>query len=174
MQSKPTESSRTIVSLGERSLEAIGRGLGWLVLIMTFTMTIVVILRYWFDIGSIALQEIAAYIHGTLFTIGAGYTLIHDGHVRVDILYRKWSAHRQALVDILGTVFLLMPFCGFVIFSSYEYVSHSWQLLESSAEAGGLPGLFLFKSMIPLMGLLLILAGITRLIRSFRVWGGLR
>lgn len=152
----------------EKGLEAIGRGLGWLVVIMTLTMTLVVILRYVFDIGSIALQEVAAAIHGTLFTVGAGYTLMHDEHVRVDILYRKWSPRRRALVDGLGTLFLLFPFSGFIVYSSYEYVAGSWRLLEGSAEAGGLPGVFVLKSMIPLMGILLMVAGLTRLLRDLR------
>ena len=151
-----------------RALETVGHVLGWLLLLMTLTMAAVVVLRYLFSLGSIALQEVAAYIHGTVFTLGAAYTLMHDEHVRVDVLYRGWSDRTKAYIDIIGTVVLLVPFSGFVIWSSIEYVFVSWQRWEGSAEAGGLPGVFVVKTMIPLMGVLLLVAAVIRLADGFR------
>ena len=155
---------RGMVSL----LDGLGGLLGLLVFVMTLTMTVVVVLRYAFDVGSIALQEVAAYIHGTIFTVGSGYTLLHDDHVRVDILYRDWSERTKAVVDVVGTVCLLFPLSGFIIWSSLDYVGSSWWHLEGSPEAGGLPAVFVLKSMIPTMGGLLVVAGIVRLWRCDR------
>lgn len=158
----------------QSAMEGVGHALGWLLLVMTFTMTCVVVLRYLFSVGSIALQEVAAYIHGTVFTLGAGYTLLHDEHVRVDVLYRNWTARTQAWVDVAGTLLLLVPFSVFVIWSSVDYVAASWLRFEGSAEAGGLPGVFVVKSMIPSMGVLLLVAGGLRLVRGVRRLRGAR
>ena len=165
-------SDGAVTRAAEALLEAVGRGLGGLVLIMTLAMTLVVGLRYLFDTGSIALQEVAAYIHGALITLGAGYTLLHDDHVRVDIFYRGWSPRRRAVVDVIGTLALLIPFSVFVVSSSLGYVAASWRQLEGSAEAGGLPGVFVLKTLIPAMGVLLIVAGVVRAVRSVAMLRG--
>ncbi|MEL6185588.1 MAG: TRAP transporter small permease subunit [Myxococcota bacterium] len=141
------------------AFDALGRVLSAMVLLMCATMTITVALRYFLGVGSVGLQELSLYFHGTVIMLGAGYTLLHDGHVRVDIFYREWSARRRAWVDLLGTLLLLMPFAIFVGASSWSYVASAWSLLEGSPEAGGLPGVFLLKTMIPLMGVLLGVAG---------------
>lgn len=141
------------------AFDALGRVLSAMVLLMCATMTITVLLRYFLGVGSVGLQELSLYFHGTVIMLGAGYTLLHDGHVRVDIFYREWSARRRAWVDLLGTLLLLMPFAIFVVASSWSYVASAWSLLEGSPEAGGLPGVFLLKTMIPLMGVLLGVAG---------------
>ncbi|MEM7677399.1 MAG: TRAP transporter small permease subunit [Myxococcota bacterium] len=146
----------------EAILEAIGRAVAWLGLVMVLVMTLVVVLRYWVGVGSIALQEAVAYMHATMFMLGAGYTLKHDGHVRVDVLYRGWSPRGQALVDLVGTLVLLFPFCIFVAWVSYEYVASSFRVLEGSSEAGGLPGVFILKALIPVMAILVMLAGAAR------------
>jgi TRAP-type mannitol/chloroaromatic compound transport system permease small subunit len=98
----------------------------------------------------------------------AGYTLAAGGHVRVDIFYSEMSAKGQALVDLLGTLLLLLPFCGFLIWSSWDYVGISWEIREASQETGGLPFPFpaIMKSFIPLTGLLLILQGIVIILNS--------
>ena len=132
-------------------------------------MLLVVVLRYAVGVGSIALQEAVAYMHGALFTLGAGYTLKHDAHVRVDVFYRGWSPRGKAWVDLGGTIVLLVPFCLFLIWTSYDYVAQSAIHLEGSAEAGGLPGVFLLKALIPIMAALVLLAGIARAGRALAV-----
>ena len=146
----------------EAAIEALGRTVAWLGLMMVVVTTVVVVLRYVFGIGSIALQEAVAYMHAALFTLGASYALKHDAHVRVDVFYRGWSERTRALVDLFGTVVLLLPFCLFMIWVSYDYVARSIELLEGSPEAGGLPGVFVLKSLIPAMAVLLLLAGVAR------------
>lgn len=151
------------VSLTEALIETAGRAVSWLGLAMVVVTTLVVVLRYVFGIGSVALQETVAYMHAALFMVGASYALLHDAHVRVDVLYRGWSPRARAWVDLFGTLFLLLPFCIFALVVSARYVGASWRLLEGSPEAGGLPGVFLLKTLIPVMAVLLVAAGLARL-----------
>ena len=146
--------------------ERTGQVIAWLTLgtvLLTFT---VVVLRYGFDAGSIAMQEAVSYLHAAVFMLGAAYTLKHDGHVRVDIVYRRLSARGQAMVNLLGTLLLLLPVCIYVLASSHEYVAVSWSLREGSQEAGGLDAVFLLKTAIPVMAVLLVLQGISIAIHS--------
>lgn len=147
----------------EGFIDVLGRAVSWLGLAMVGATTLVVVLRYGFGIGAIPLQEAIAYMHATLFMVGASYALLQDSHVRVDVFYRGWSLRARAMVDLLGTAFLLIPFCVFMFGVSVEYVAPSWRLQEGSPEAGGLPGVFLLKTLIPVGALLLLVAGAARL-----------
>ena len=133
---------------------------------MVLVTFIVVVLRYVFDMGWIALQESISYFHSMVFLVGAAYTLKHNGHVRVDILYDRLSKTGKAWVDLLGHLFILMPVMIFIIWISWPYIADSWQVLEGSREAGGLPGVYLLKSLILLMAGLLILQGIALILRA--------
>ncbi|MCU7885699.1 MAG: TRAP transporter small permease subunit, partial [Candidatus Thiodiazotropha sp. (ex Lucinoma annulata)] len=106
------------------------------------------------------------FMHGALFLIGAAYTLKHEGHVRVDIFYQRYSSKGRAWVDLFGTLFLLLPVCLFIFTISWDYVAQSWSLQEGSREAGGLDGVYLFKSLILIMAGLMLLQGMTMIIRS--------
>ena len=149
--------------------EWIGRAVAWLTLGTVLVTFVVVVLRYGFDWNSIALQESATYLHALVFMAGAAYTMKHDDHVRVDIFYRGMSERRQAWVNLLGTLFLLLPICGFILWESSDYVVDAWQRLERSRESGGLPLVFLLKSFIPLMAGLLTLQGLAQITHSCRV-----
>ena len=140
----------------------LGRALAWLLLIMVLLILLVVLLRYGLDYGSIGLQESTLYLHAMTFMLGAGYTLKFDDHVRVDVFYRNFSPHTKAWVDILGFFFLLLPVCLFLFFSSWHYVIASWQLMETSPEPGGLPLVFILKTNLLLMPLLLLLQGVSQ------------
>lgn len=146
--------------------EHTGRVIAWLTFFMVITQFSVVILRYLFNTGSIAMQESILYMHALVFMLGAAYTLKHDGHVRVDIFYHKMGHRGKALVDVLGTVLLLLPVSLFILSHSWDYVVTAWALQEGSREAGGLPGLFLLKTSIILLPILLILQGISVFIKN--------
>lgn len=143
----------------DRLAETTGRIIAWLTLAMVLITCTVVVLRYLFQSGSIALQESISYLHAAVFMLGAAYTLRHDGHVRVDIFYQKYTPVTRAWIDLLGTLLLLFPVCGFIFASSLDYVAASWAIHEGSREAGGLDGVFLLKTVIPVMALLLMLQG---------------
>ena len=129
---------QNIINKLEQTSELSGRVLAWLTLFIVVVTFVVVVLRYVFNIGSIAMQESISYMHAFVFMIGAAYTLKHDSHVRVDIFYRKMTPKNKALVDLIGTLLLLFPVCLFILFSSWDYVLTSWSQFEESGEAGGL------------------------------------
>jgi len=143
-----------------------GRTVSWLSLFLVMVTFIVVVLRYVFDSGSIALQETTTYFHATIFLVGMAYTLQHNAHVRVDIFYSRLSKQGQAWVDLCGALFLLLPFMLFISWISWEYIADSWAVLEGSREAGGLPGVFLLKSLILVMTSLLSLQALTQVARN--------
>jgi len=153
----------------DRLAETTGRIIAWLTLAMVLTTATIVMLRYLLNSGSIALQESVSYLHATVFMLGAAYTLKHDGHVRVDIIYQKLSLRARAWVDLLGTLLLLFPVCLFMLYSSMDYVSAAWAIQEGSREAGGLDGVYLLKTAIPVMAILLLLQGCSLLIRKLLV-----
>lgn len=153
----------------DRFSEWTGRLVAWLTLGMVIVTFAVVVLRYLFDIGWIALQESITYMHALVFMLGAAYTLRHDGHVRVDIFYQRFGLRGRAWVDLLGTLLLLLPVTLFIAWSSWDYVGNAWALQEGSPEAGGLPGVYLLKTAIPLMALLLTLQGLSLVLRSLLV-----
>ncbi|MCU7835038.1 MAG: TRAP transporter small permease subunit [gamma proteobacterium symbiont of Taylorina sp.] len=156
--------SNTSIQLA-RHLEKItlwsGQLIAWLTLLMVFVTFSIVILRYGFQTGWIAMQESVVYMHALVFLIGIPYTLKYDGHVRVDIFYSKMSPRGKALVNLLGTLLLLFPVTLFIAWSSWDFVIASWEMGEESGEAGGLPGVYLLKSSILLMTLLLFIQGIS-------------
>ncbi len=131
--------------------------------VVTFT---VVMLRYVFQLGWIAMQESILYLHASLFLLGAAYTLKQDGHVRVDIIYRGLSARGKALVNLLGSLCLLLPVCSFLLWVSWDYVATSWSLREGSHETGGLPFVYLLKTLIPVSAFLLIVQGVSQALSS--------
>ncbi len=143
-----------------------GRFISWLTLGIVLITFAVVLLRYAFNLGWIAMQESVMYLHALVFMLGAAYTLKRDGHVRVDIFYRELSPVGRAWVDLMGAALLLLPVCTFILWVSWDYVASSWALQEGSREAGGLPWVYALKAAIPLMALLLILQGISQGLRS--------
>ena len=163
---------KKIIERIDRLNDFIGRGIAWLTLARVIVTFLVVILRYAFSIGWIAMQESVVYLHSLVFMLGAAYTLKHNGHVRVDIFYEKLSPRGRAWIDLLGSLLLLIPFCIFVIYASWGYVSLSWSLTEGSREAGGLPGVFLLKTLIPVMAALVMLQGIAQALRCILVLRG--
>jgi TRAP-type mannitol/chloroaromatic compound transport system permease small subunit len=150
----------------EKFIDWSGRTVSWLTLGMVLVTFVVVVLRYVFDTGWIALQESINYMHALVFLVGAAYTLKHNEHVRVDIFYSRLSPRGQAWIDLIGSLLILLPVMFFIIWTSWEYVMDSWSVLEGSREAGGLPGIFLLKSVILVMAALLIMQAIAMLLRS--------
>jgi TRAP-type mannitol/chloroaromatic compound transport system permease small subunit len=152
--------------------EVIGRAVSWLTLAMVLITFTVVMLRYVFAIGFVWLQESYVWLHGVVFMVGAGYTLLHNGHVRVDVIYRPASLRYKAVIDLLGSLLLLLPVMVLVFDVSYGYVIDSWIRLEQSREAGGLPGLFLLKSVLLVFTVLLGLQGLSLMAHSLLVLAG--
>jgi TRAP-type mannitol/chloroaromatic compound transport system permease small subunit len=143
-----------------------GRSLAWLALAMALLTALIVVLRYGFNLGSILAQELVTYLHGALFLLGAAYALKTGAHVRVDIFYRNFSERSRAWVNALGGIVFLLPLCLFIIGSSWNYVAESWRMLERSPEPGGIPAVYLLKTLIPLAAANLALQGIAEVLRN--------
>lgn len=152
--------------------EKIGRAVAWLTVLMVIATFTIAVLRYVFDVGSIAFQESVTYMHAFVFMLGAAYTLKHDGHVRVDVFYRKFGARGQAVVDLAGALLLLLPVSAFILWSSWETVSLSWERWEGSDETGGLPFVYILKTAIPVMAGLMILQGVSQISRCLLILSG--
>ena len=150
----------TVMEWITRINQSIGRVVSWLTLVMIAVVCMVVFLRYGFSVGWVWLQESYIWMHGLVFMLSMSATLAQDGHVRVDIFYRDGAPHRRAWVNIGGVVFFLWPLVVTLLSLSWPYAIDSWMRLEFSREAGGLPGLFLLKTIIPVTCILLFLQGL--------------
>jgi len=155
----------------ERFIDWSGRTVSWLTLLMVVVTFIVVVLRYVFDIGWIALQESVTYMHAMVFLVGASWALQQEAHVRVDIFYSRFSSKTKAWIDLSGSLLLLLPVVTFTAWISWEYVVDSWQVLEGSREAGGLPAVYLLKSLILVLAIMLILQAIVQIVRCAQTIG---
>ena len=156
----------------DRLTAAIGRTVMWRGLAMVVLQVMVVLMRYVLGVGSIWLSEAIVYAHATLFMGASAWTLQQGGHVRVDIFYAEASPRSRAVVDLLGAIVLLLPFCGVLAWFALPYVGRSWAILERSREASGLPLVFLLKTLIPVFAVLLGLQGIAQAIRAALVLTG--
>jgi TRAP-type mannitol/chloroaromatic compound transport system permease small subunit len=146
--------------------ERIGRMVAWAALAMVLVQFTVVVMRYVFGYGSIMMQESVIYLHAILFMIGSGYTLLHNGHVRLDIFYRDASIRTKALVDLWGSIGLLIPVTVLIWWFSWPYVAGSWEVLEGSRETSGIHAVFLLKTVILVFAALMFVQGISLLARS--------
>lgn len=161
MTSQPLSKLATIFSLISISS---GKLVSWLTIGMVTILTINVLSSWWFKTSWIILSESVTWMHCANFLLAAAYTLNRNEHVRVDIFYAKMSEKRKALVDLLGTLLFLIPLSVFIFWASWSYVALSWKFNEASAEAGGMPAIYLLKGMLLLMPVLLLIEGINQLI----------
>ena len=161
-------------SLLDRISSITGKAAAWLTLFMVIVTFIVVIMRYVFDAGLIWMQESVVWMHAVVFMLGAAYTLRAEEHVRVDIFYRTMSERRRAWVDLIGVIVFLLPLCAFLAWASFDFVTQSWSIGESSRESGGLPYPFvpLLKSVLLLMPLAVSLQGLSLFARSINTLRG--
>lgn len=143
----------------ERCVDLIGRATSWLALVIVVLMATNVLLRYLFSYGSVWAQELEWHLLAPLILFGMSYALLHGEHVRVDVLYGKFSVRKQLLVDLLSVVLCIVVSVA-VIWLSYTYVQQSWVIDERSADPGGLTHRWMLKALIPLGFIFLILQSI--------------
>ncbi|MCC2112355.1 MAG: TRAP transporter small permease subunit [Hyphomicrobiales bacterium] len=145
---------------------AVGSVVRWAALAMVLIQFAIVLLRYVFGISSIAINESVLYLHAALFMLGAGYTLLVDGHVRVDIYYARLGLRGKSKIDLFGHLVLLIPSMAVLFAYSWPSVRNSWAILEGPISVGGIPASFLLKSLIPAFCTLLIVQSIACLTRD--------
>ena len=125
-------------------------------------------MRYLFNSGSVAIQELEWHLFSIIFLFGSAYTLKHNEHVRLDILYNsKLINERMRLwFDVLGTLIFLLPFCVLIIISAWPFVMQAYIHAEISPDPGGLPSRWLIKAAIPIGFFMLLIQGISELLKK--------
>lgn len=157
-----------IINIG-RLNRLIGNILIWFSLAAVLVCFTVVVQRYFLSTTQIWMQDLYVWINGAMFMGIAGFTFFRDGHVRVDIYYRAAALKNKAWRDLIGVLIFLIPFCSIVWMYALPYVQRSWRLMESSANPGGMPGLFILKTFILVFVALVFLQGISIALRSILV-----
>jgi len=158
----------------DRFSNRLGRIISWTAIIMVLAQFLIVVMRYVFSLGFIWMQESVIYLHSILFLLGASYTLLHEGHVRVDIFYREHSPFGKAMVDAIGAVVFLLPVCVLMWWWSWPYVEQSWAIQETSRETSGIPTLYVLKTLILAFAALMALQGVSMFLRSLLTLTGHR
>lgn len=159
---------KTLDAMNER----IGRFVAWFTLAMVLIQFVVVLMRYVFSasdflfLSSLWWQEAIVYLHGTLIMAAAGYTFLHDGHVRVDIFYAKASQRTQDWTDLIGCAVFLLPVCAIILWSAWPNVVLSWRNFEGSTETSGIPYKYVLKSTVLLLAVLLALQAISTMVKA--------
>ncbi len=145
----------------------VGRGVAWVTLGLVLVVFVDVVMRYLFNTSFVFTQELEWHLFGFIFLIGAGYTLLHDGHVRVDIVYQRLGFKGRAWVNFGGVLLFLIPGCIMVITTSWKFTATSFAMLEGSPDPGGIPFRFILKGCIPVGFTLLLLQGLSLGMHSF-------
>ncbi|HEX6265956.1 MAG TPA: TRAP transporter small permease subunit [Burkholderiales bacterium] len=154
----------------ERFVDRVGRGISWLALVIVVLMSVNVVLRYLFSVGSVWAQELEWHLLVPLIVFGVSYAMRHGEHVRVDIVYGKLSRRKRNLVDLLSAL-LAIAIAALFIWLSLHYVQQAYEIDEGSPDPGGLPHRFLLKALIPLGFALLLAQGIASALKSFHELG---
>ena len=168
----PVSALRLLVRAIDAGNEHLGRVVSWFALLMVLMQFAVVLLRYVFGLGFIPMQESVLFMHSILFLVGAGYTLLHDGHVRVDIFYGSAAPERKALIDCIGVLVFLWPLCAVMTWKGLTYVGASVRVLEGSPEGTFMP-FWLLKSLLLVFPFVLSLQGLSMLVRAVFVMRGM-
>ncbi len=151
--------------------------MGWIAGILNLVMLVNVfydaIMRYFFKTGSIALQEMEWHLFAMVFLFGIAYGLKEDGHVRVDVLYDRFSPRNKAIVNIAGTILLILPLSVLIVEGSIWYVQEAYTSGEVSGDPGGLPYRWLIKLVIPASFVFLIVSAIGFMIHNLNIFLGI-
>lgn len=156
----------TWVSQGmDRVISVIGKCASWAWVVVTGVIIYAVVGRYAFGQGSVTLEEIQWHLAGMGWLLGLAYTLVVDGHVRVDVIHERLSPRSQGWIELFGLIFLLLPFLGLAVYEMIPYAFSSWQQGETSQAPAGLPHRWVLKGILALSFVLLVLAALSRLLK---------
>jgi TRAP-type mannitol/chloroaromatic compound transport system permease small subunit len=159
-----------------RAVSAINRGIGltfaWLSLGIVVVCFLVVVQRYLLHTTQLWMQDLYIWLSGAMFTAVAGFAMLRDDHVRVDIFYRSWGPRGRAIADLVGVMIFLIPFVVVIWAYAWPYVLRSWRLFEGSQNVGGMPGLFVLKTFLFVFCVLIGLQGVAWAARSILVLAG--
>jgi TRAP-type mannitol/chloroaromatic compound transport system permease small subunit len=146
--------------------EWIGKGVAWVTLGLVLVVFVDVVMRYAFNTSFVFTQELEWHLFAFIFLIGGGYTLLHDGHVRVDVVYQRMKPKTRAWINFIGVIVFLLPGCLMVVITSWKFTYNAWAVMEGSPDPGGIPFRFLIKGAITAGFFLLALQGLSMGIHS--------
>jgi len=147
----------------------VGKAVSWVTFLLVLTVFTDVVMRYLFKTSFVFVQEMEWHLFAFIFLMGAGYTLLKDGHVRVDIIYQRLSPKARAWINVMGMILFLFPGCFMIIQTSVPFVKNSYHILEGSPDPGGIPFRFIIKSTIPIGFTLIGLQGISMLLKNLMI-----
>jgi len=153
-----------------RIVDAVGVGLAVLLVLMVLNVSFDVMMRYVFQASSVGMQEMEWHLFSLVILFGVGFGLRHEGHVRVDFIYDRMPAKRKALINIFGTIFMLVPLALLIFFGSFEYVQDAYITNEISEDPGGLPFRWVIKIMIPLSMAFLLLSAVGYVLKNIMLY----
>lgn len=150
----------------------IGNVFSWLSLAIVAVCFTVVVQRYVFSTTQLWMQDLYVWLNGAMFTAVAGFALLRNDHVRVDIFYRPAPVRRKALIDLVGVVLFLLPFAFIVVYYGWNFVARAWRIGEGSPNPGGLEGYFILKAFILVFAFVIAIQGVAMVLRSVLVLSG--
>ena len=157
---------------GCKAIDTLTRYVGYLAAMVLAVLVMLVVydatMRYLFQSGSVALQELEWHLFDVVILLGIAYTLQVNAHVRVDIFYDRFSAKTQAIVNLIGTLFFILPFSALIIYAGFDFVALSFSQMESSSDPGGLPYRYIVKSLMPVAFVLLSLQCLSEIVKAYR------
>jgi len=148
----------------------LGRILAIIYLLMTLNVFFDVVMRYFFHNSSVGMQELEWHLFSVIILFGVSVALLGEGHVRVDFFYDRFSVKTKAVINIIGTVFFLLPLACLVLFGSIDFVIDSYKIKEISENPGGLPYRYVVKGMIPLAFGMLIFTAIGYTVKNINLY----
>jgi len=161
-----------IETIIESIVDIVGKVTSILLLLMIFNVFTDVIMRYFFRNSSVGMQEMEWHLFSIVILFGVSVALKDEGHVRVDFIYEKFSVRKKAMINILGTIFFLLPLALLVASGSAGFVMDSYNINEISEDPGGLTHRWIIKSMIPLSFLFLIFSSVGYVVKNINIYRG--
>jgi TRAP-type mannitol/chloroaromatic compound transport system permease small subunit len=152
--------------------DAFGRALSWLMLVMVLVVFSDVVMRYAFNVTSVFTQELEWYLFAITYLMGAGYVMLYDEHVRVDIVYSGLSPRRKARLDFILLFVFFFPSCLLIIYTTWPFFRNAYRVLEGSSDPGGIPARWALKGVIIVAFTVLMIQGFSQAVKNYYVWRG--
>ncbi|MFH2092984.1 MAG: TRAP transporter small permease subunit [Pseudomonadota bacterium] len=162
-----------IESFYDRVSKFLGQFTAGMMILMLINVFYDVIMRYLFQSGSIAMQEMEWHLFSILLLIGVSYALFEDGHVRVDLIYDRLTIQKQAVINIVGSIVFLIPFSLLIGFGSIDFVLEAFHTHEISGDPGGLTHRWIIKALVPSSFFLLIFSTIGVIVQNINRYRGI-
>lgn len=148
----------------------LGKILSAVLLLMALNVFFDVIMRYFFHNSSVGMQEMEWHLFSIVILFGVSVALLDEAHVRVDFLYDRYTEKSKAVINIIGTIFFLLPLALLILFGSFDFVKDAYDIGEISEDPGGLPFRWVIKAMIPLAFLMLVFSAIGYTIKNINIF----